>query len=148
VADGLLDTRVMRSILVLLASIGLLGASFVLARSTTAQPPTGQRATLEDSVLCVERAQHETDLVPGQIRRLCIATPSPRGPLDCYLEARRTLALTDQQRIDLCRCSADAAPAQCVHALRDRALMTDPEMVAMCSPTLTLGLRVDCTPVP
>ena len=138
----------MRPIVLSLSLFGVLGAGFVLARSTTAQPPAGQRATLEDTALCVEHAQRETDLVPGQIRRLCIATPSPRGPLDCYIEAMHTLDLTDQQRVDLCRCSADAQPARCVHALRDRALMTDPEMVAMCSPTITLGLRVDCTPLP
>lgn len=138
----------MRPLVISLAMFGVLGASLVLARSTTAQPPAGQRATLQDTALCVENAQHETDLVPGQIRRLCIATPSPRGPVDCYIEATHSLDLTDSQGVELCRCSSGIEPARCVHALRDRASMTEPEMIAMCSPTLTLGLRVDCTPIP
>jgi hypothetical protein len=104
--------------------------------------------TLADTAACAETARRRTELVPTQIRRLCVATPSPTAPVDCYVAATRTLLLTDPQGIELCRCTATLGPIECVRALRDAALLTDPEMVEACSPTITRALRADCTPIP
>lgn len=134
------------------ASIALGPLALTLAASLglVTDSVSAQRAapTLADTAACVEAAQRRTELVPVQIQRLCVATPSPVAPVDCYVEATRTLLLTDPQGILLCRCTATLQPIACFRALRDAALLTEPEMVDACSPTVTLGLRADCTPVP
>jgi len=147
VATLLLRLPLMRlpKLQLVLVSVAL---ALVCADGLRAQPPTGSRPTLRDTEVCFDRAQRETDLLAGQIRRLCVATPSPSAPVDCYIEATRTLLLTDGQGIELCRCSATIEPASCFRQLRREAQLTDQEMLVLCSPTNSLGLRVDCTPPP
>jgi hypothetical protein len=106
------------------------------------------RVALDDFAACLAQAERRTELVPDQRERLCIASPSPSAPVDCYVEATRTLLLADQEAVELCRCTPTIQPVRCVEALRREARMTDPEMIAFCSPTSTRGLRADCTPIP
>jgi hypothetical protein len=129
-----------------LSSLFILALLAVSADEGRAQPAAVP--TLADTAQCLERARHETDLLERQLDRLCIATPSPTAPVACYLEASRSLLLTDPQSIELCRCTATLAPVQCFRQLRDAERLTEQEMVALCSPTVTLGLRLDCTPIP
>lgn len=106
------------------------------------------RPRLADTAACVDAAQRRTELVPVQIRRLCVATPNATGPVDCYVQATRALLLTDPQGVELCRCTPDLGPIICIRALREAALLTETEMIEACSPTITLDLRADCTPAP
>lgn len=132
------------SVLILSALALALGATDD-ASPASAQPHPARR---EDTLACLQRAAHETDLLAGQITRLCWATPSPDAPVDCYLAARGSLHLTDPQSVLLCRCADSIAPATCVDSLHHATLLTDPEMISLCSPTIVLRLRADCTPLP
>lgn len=131
----------MKSVSVLAA----LSAIALPAPAGSAQVPDA-RPTLRATALCLQQADRDTDLVPTQIDRLCIATPSPRMPVDCYIAASRSLLLTDDQSIELCRCTATMEPITCFEATHNGSLLTETEILALCSPTITRGLGDDCRP--
>jgi hypothetical protein len=128
--------------------LAVVAVGVVLLPSDTGHTQASTRPTIADTAACLERAERVTELVPVQRARLCVATPSPNAPVDCFIAATRTLLFTEAQGIELCRCSATLGPVACVRALRDSATLTEPEMLALCSPTITQSLRADCTPTP
>lgn len=133
---------------ILMFSFGAtLTVALSLAAPSGAQAPPHSAPTAADTASCIEHAHQSTNLVDIQITRLCYATPSPTLPVDCFVEASRTLLLTDLQSIALCRCTDSMVPVQCFRRLRDAALLTETELLAACSPTIANNLRLDCTPL-
>ena len=105
-----------------------------------------QRSALNAIEACMEVAAHRTNLLTVQKVRLCNAAPNASGPVDCFVEATRTLMLTDAQGIALCRCTPTNAPIACFRRVRADALITQEEIIAQCSPTTSQGLGFDCRP--
>jgi hypothetical protein len=127
--------------------LGLLALA-PLVPSDTLHAQERKGPTLEATLQCIDLAARQTDLVPDQRASLCFAASSASAPVACWLEATQVLDLTDEEGLLLCRCTSSLAPVACVHDLRNRWLATDPEMIALCSPAITLGLRLDCSPIP
>lgn len=96
---------------------------------------------------CYVLAGRNTRLTDLQIEALCLGAPTPTGPVDCYLAARSSLSIADDQRIELCRCSGSAEPVACYRRLRTEAALTDVQIAGLCAPAQTLGLLPNCRPV-
>lgn len=105
-----------------------------------------QQTPLQAIEACIDVASHNTNLLTLQKVRLCNAAPNAHGPVDCFVEATRTLMLTDPQGIALCRCTPSNAPIACFRRVRSDEFITQDEIIARCSPTTTQGLGFDCRP--
>ena len=112
------------------------------------RPPRAhaQRGALSAIEACMEIASQRTNLLTLQKVRLCNAAPNARGPVECFVEATRTLLLTDAQGIALCRCTPTQEPIACFRRVRADELITEEEIIVRCSPTTTQGLGFDCRP--
>jgi hypothetical protein len=105
-----------------------------------------QQAALNAIEACMEVASHQTNLLTLQKVRLCNAAPNANGPVDCFVEATRTLMLTDAQGIALCRCTPTNEPIACFRRVRSAEMITQDEIIARCSPTTTQDLGFNCRP--
>lgn len=95
---------------------------------------------------CMEVATRRTQLPTAQKVRLCNAAPSALGPVDCFVEASRELALTDEQAVALCRCTPSNEPIACFQRVRAAERITPTETITRCSPATLQDLGFDCRP--
>lgn len=114
-----------------------------LALVATDAPSTAAQPRIDTSLQCVEDANQRTALIDAQLDTLCLGTPTPTGPVDCFVEAR-SLVLTDDQGISLCRCSPNNEPVACYRQVSATSLITQDEIIALCSPSLVRGLGPAC----
>lgn len=126
--------------------LGALTLLLAFAPPRHAPRAQAQRTPLQAIEACIEVASRNTNLLTLQKVRLCNAAPNAHGPVDCFVEATRTLMLTDAQGITLCRCTPSNEPIACFRRVRSDALITQDEIIARCSPTTTQGLGFDCMP--
>jgi hypothetical protein len=106
----------------------------------------GRSATQPASVAgCYLRAEDQLQLTDVQAQQLCLGATSEEGPVDCYVAAR-SLAITDPQRVLLCRCAESTEPADCWSRLTRDSQLIDAQIEAVCSPTVSMGLLVNCMP--
>ncbi len=110
-----------------------------------AQPPSP--APPYAAADCYLQARERTSLLQEQIEALCVGAPSPTGPIDCFLAARRQLRIPDDDAILLCRCAPNTGPYECFERMRRRTDLTDAQIEHLCSPTLSQGLLANCRPV-
>ena len=105
-----------------------------------------QRSALNAIQACMEVASRRTSLPAAQKVRLCNAAPNASGPVDCFVEATRTLMLTEAHAVALCRCTPTSEPVECFRRVRAAERITQDEIVARCSPTALQDLGFDCQP--
>lgn len=119
------------------------GVTLSLGLVSSHAAPTAAQPAIERSLQCIEDAGSRTLLLAAQLDRLCIAAPTPRGPVDCFVQAQG-MFLTDEQGITLCRCSPDDAPIDCYRQVRETSSMLQEDIIALCSPSLVRGLGPSC----
>lgn len=95
---------------------------------------------------CFLLTQEETNLTDGQIRDLCLGTPTPTGPAACFTAAEDALLLTDSQQILLCRCAVSAEPVGCYQRLNRQSYLSDTQILQLCAPVLAYQLLDNCLP--
>ena len=95
---------------------------------------------------CFLAAKANTTLLDNQAAVLCRGTPTPTGPVACYLAADNQLTLTMGQKIDLCRCAESAAPVDCFSRIKDQSFLLDAQISNLCAPVEVSQLLSNCRP--
>ena len=124
----------------------LMAATVAATLTLSAAPSVAQELSLPAPLQCIEDADDRTLLTEADTQRLCDYTPSPAGPVDCYVAGDDQTTLSNVQLIELCRCALDASPVACFVRAEDETDLFQDKIIAMCAPVTTRKLSADCSP--
>jgi hypothetical protein len=96
---------------------------------------------------CYRKAHRRTVLDRTEVNELCEGAQDA-GPADCYVDAHARTFLSVEDAISLCRCATSTAPVACYREGFQTTTLDRAEIQRLCSPSLRLRLRSDCSPEP
>jgi hypothetical protein len=113
------------------------------------QPPAPEPPSepLEAVFACYRQARSRTLLRRTETDDLCEGAKD-ESPVECYLAARARTFLSVADAISLCRCATSTAPVACYREGHESTTLDPAEVQRLCSPSLRLRLRPDCSPEP
>lgn len=121
--------------------VGLVIAGLLLGAGSARAQETGQGA-----LACYQRAEREVSLSSEQALRLCRGATSV-APAECYIASRAPATFLDtEDAIELCRCTTSSEPVACYERAERETFLDTPQILQLCSPSLTYELLPDCRP--
>lgn len=121
--------------------VGLVMAGLLLGAAGARAQERSQGA-----LACYQRAEREVSLSSEQALRLCQGAVSP-APAECYIASRAPSTFLDaEDAIELCRCAASTAPVSCYERADRDTFLDTPQILQLCSPSLSYDLSPDCRP--
>ena len=131
-----------------IALLFTLTASSTACSDTSIREARAQGAESESpTAACFISTEDATTLSDADVANLCRGTPTPTGPLQCFLAADDRLDLLNDQAVELCQCAESIEPVACWESVDRESGITDEQIERLCAPRLAFGLLANCRAV-